>query len=86
MDGSITDGQLQEATVCLGQLYGLTILEINREVKRRASEAFPTVLGTLDAIHLSTAVWANLDAEPLVVFTFDNQMHICAQAMGIHTI
>ena len=31
-------------------------------------------------------LWANLDQEPLVVFTFDTQLRTCARAMGIHTI
>ncbi len=31
------------------------LFDMDSNMKRRASESFPTVIGTLDAIHLSTA-------------------------------
>ncbi len=88
MAGSISDAGIREATVYFGEIFeGFSIFEMNDHVKNRAAEAFPTAIGTLDAIHLSTAqLWANLDTEPLVIFTFDDQMRTCAQAMGMHAI
>ncbi len=56
-------------------------------VKSRAAQAFPTIIGTLDALHLSTAIlWAELDPEPLVVLTADARFRTCAQAVGLHAI
>lgn len=88
LDGSITDSQLEEALTCFVELSaGLRLFEMTAAVKRRAAEAFPTVIGTLDAIHISTArLWADQGVEPLVLFTFDHQMRVCAGAMGLHTI
>ena len=88
MEAMITDEQLEEVITHFNELYArLHVFDMNSRVKLRASEAFPTVIGTLDAIHLATAsIWARIDSEPLVVFTFDSQMRRCAQSMGLHAI
>ena len=88
LEGMISDRQLQEAVSYFNELYdGLITLELTPQVKNRAAQAFPTVIGTLDALHLSTAIlWSQLDAEPLVVFTADLQLRTCAQAVGLHAI
>ena len=62
------------------------MIEISRGIKQRASEAFPTVVGTLDAIHLSSALlWREHTDEEVLILTFDKQMSVCAGAMGMHT-
>ncbi len=67
-------------------LAGFYIVEITRAVKQRATEAFPTVIGTLDAIHLSSALlWRAHADEEVMIMTFDKQMSVCAGAIGIHT-
>ena len=88
LEAMLTDEQLEEAVTYLDELYGrLHVFDMTVRVKQRASEAFLTVIGTLDAIHLATAsIWANIDSEPLVVFTFDSRMRTCAQSMGLHAI
>ncbi len=62
---------------------GLHILEITPAVLERAAQSFPTVLGTLDALHLASALeWRS--AEPrLVLLTQDRQMATCARALGL---
>ena len=88
LEAMITDEQLEEAVTYFNELYErLHIFDMSPPVKKRASETFPTVIGTLDAIHLATAsIWANQEPGPLVVFTFDGQMRRCAQSMGLHAI
>jgi predicted nucleic acid-binding protein len=88
LEGAIGDQQLQEAASYLTDICaGLTIFELSPQVKRRATQAFPTTIGTLDALHLSTAIlWAELDPEPLVLLSADGQLRTCAQAVGIHAI
>lgn len=88
LDGAVTDSQLEEATTYLNELYdSLHVFDMDSNIKRRASESFPTIIGTLDAIHLSTAkLWADQGSEPLIVFTLDSQMRTCAQAMGMHAV
>jgi hypothetical protein len=62
----------------------ISILEMDDSVKRRACESFPTVIGTLDAIHLSSALlWRGASVSGLAIFTYDKQLALCATAVGI---
>jgi predicted nucleic acid-binding protein len=63
---------------------GFHIIELTDGVKERAAEPFPTVIGTLDAIHLSSAaLWAEPQGRrSLTILTADRQMERCAGAMG----
>jgi len=52
-------------------------------VLRRASEPFPTPLGTLDAIHLSTALlWRETAGDPLTMTTHNHELATAARATG----
>jgi predicted nucleic acid-binding protein len=88
LEGAIGDQQLQEAASYLMEICaGLTIFELSPQVKRRATQAFPTIIGSLDALHLSTAIlWAELDPEPLVLLSANARLRTCAQAVGLHAI
>jgi predicted nucleic acid-binding protein len=86
LENLVTDEQLAETREALQTaIGGLFLFEISAAVKRRASESFPTVIGTLDAIHLATALlWHQREsAEDLVLFSYDRQMITCARAMGL---
>jgi predicted nucleic acid-binding protein len=63
---------------------GIHIIELSDAVKERAAEPFPTAIGTLDAIHLSSAaLWAErAGRRSLAVLTADRRMERCARAMG----
>ena len=54
---------------------------------RRASEPFPTPVGTLDAIHLATALQVR-DSQGLqvVVATHDHQLTRAARAVGLDVL
>ena len=88
LENQITDEQLAEVQSILSEIVDSHyIFELTNQIKQRAAQAFPTVISTLDALHLSTAfMWRKQDESPFVLFTFDKQMQLCAQAMGIHTI
>ena len=88
LTGMLTDPELERAVSYFLELYdGIRIFEISNSVKSRASETFPTVVGSLDAIHLSTTLlWAARDASPCVLFTYDSQMKTCAHSLGIRTV
>jgi len=52
-------------------------------ILRRAAEPFPTVLGTLDALHLASALIGAQDLEsPPCILTHDEQLARAASAMG----
>lgn len=65
---------------------GMVLLPLDDQVKRRAAASFPTVIGTLDAIHLASAeLWSQGTGEDVAVFSLDRQMNTCAKAMGLAT-
>jgi predicted nucleic acid-binding protein len=61
--------------------------EPNRSVLTRASDPFPTSLGTLDAIHLATAaLWREERGEELVMATHDAELGLAARALGFRVV
>lgn len=60
------------------------VILIQQSVLERAGSPFSTALGTLDAIHLATAlVWMEERGEPLTLLTHDAQLGLAAQACGL---
>jgi predicted nucleic acid-binding protein len=68
-------------------IASLEIVEITSAVLERAAQPMPTQLGTLDAIHLATAVlWREFEGVELVMATHENALAIAAQAHGLVAI
>jgi len=62
-------------------------VEISRPILSRASSSFPTPLGTLDAIHLSTALaYRDIRGIKLTLATHDKMLANAARAMGLAVI
>ncbi len=60
------------------------MVPIQANILERAASAFPTPLGTLDAIHLATAlIWTEFKNEPLTFLTHDVELGIAARACGL---
>ena len=60
----------------------LEIYPLNDRILQRASETFPTVVGTLDAIHLASAIYIR-DAQPIdLLLTHDSQQATAARSLG----
>lgn len=56
-------------------------------ILRRASETFPMALGTLDAIHLATALaWSESLGTGLIFATHDQTLAKAAKAFGLKTV
>ena len=65
-------------------LNGLEVIELTHPVLARASQPLPTTLGTLDAIHLATALlWKEQVKEQLVMATHDSALTLAAKASGL---
>jgi predicted nucleic acid-binding protein len=61
----------------------IDLIPISEGIMRRAAEPFPTLLKTLDAIHLATAlVWAGQTQGPVTILTHDSPLGIAASACG----
>jgi predicted nucleic acid-binding protein len=68
-------------------LASLEIVEVTRTVLSRAAQPTATALGTLDAIHLSSALlWQERSSRTVLVATHDAALALCAQAHGLRTL
>jgi predicted nucleic acid-binding protein len=65
-------------------LEAVDLVLLQRPVLSRASEPFPTPLGTLDALHLATAlVYRERWRQDLVMATHDRDLALAARSFGI---
>jgi predicted nucleic acid-binding protein len=64
-------------------LEAVDLVLLQRPILARAAEPFPTPLGTLDALHLSTAlVWQDRMHRKLVMATHDRDLALAARSFG----
>jgi predicted nucleic acid-binding protein len=65
-------------------IASLELVEIDAVVLDRAAQPMPTELGTLDAIHLATALlWKEMSRMDLVMATHDGALGLAAKAHGL---
>jgi hypothetical protein len=65
-------------------LQNFDLCPVNSLVLRRASAPMPAVVGSLDAIHLATALlWQEENDDELEFLTHDRQLAIAAGACGL---
>lgn len=77
---------IRRATI-LSLVASLEIVEIDSVILNRAGQPMPTELGTLDAIHLATAIlWKELTRTELIMATHDVALGLAAQAHGFHVV
>ncbi len=68
-------------------LGGVEIVDVTRAVLTRASQPLPAPLGTLDAIHLATAlIWREEGEEAIAVATHDAALGLAARSMGLEVV
>jgi predicted nucleic acid-binding protein len=68
-------------------LESVEVVEPSRAVLARSASPMPTVLGTLDAIHLATALlWRENTGSDLVMATHDGSLALAARASGFRVI
>jgi predicted nucleic acid-binding protein len=60
----------------------LAIHPLDDRIMQRASETFPTVVGTLDAIHLATAASIRESQRLDFLLTHDSQLATAARSLG----
>jgi predicted nucleic acid-binding protein len=71
----------------LSIIASLELVELDPAVLDRASQPMPTELGTLDAIHLATALlWKEMTATPITVATHDQALGLSAKAHGLSVV
>jgi predicted nucleic acid-binding protein len=86
--GAVSESELaacREATYRL--IEETEIVELTRPILARASQPLPTALGTLDAIHLATAMlWREAATADLVFATHDAALGLAARAHGFRVV
>ena len=68
-------------------LESLEVVEVTAPVLARAAQPMPTELGTLDAIHLATALlWREHSGGDIVMATHDAALATAARACGLAVV
>jgi predicted nucleic acid-binding protein len=76
----------RRATI-LRLIASLELVEMDTVVLERAAQPMPTELGTLDAIHIATALlWKEMSRVDLVIATHDQALALAAQAHGLPVV
>ena len=71
----------------LSLIASLEVVDLDGAVLDRASQPMPTELGTLDAIHLATALlWKEMTGAGLVMATHDEALALGAKAHGLSVV
>ena len=70
----------------LEHLRAFDLIRLQAAVLERAAEPFPTSLGTLDAVHLASALLAREHYEDLVLATHDRELATAAEAVGFRVV
>ena len=85
---NLTDVEVASRRATILQLTAsLELVDIDAVVLDRAAQPMPTELGTLDAIHLATALlWRDMTRENLVMATHDGALALGAKAHGLPVI
>jgi predicted nucleic acid-binding protein len=80
------DVATRRATI-LALIASLELVEVDAVVLDRAAQPMPTELGTLDAIHLATALlWKDLARADLTMATHDGALALGARAHGLRVV
>lgn len=76
------DAVARRRALALDILAGVEIVPLTPRILERAADAFPTSLGTLDAIHLASALAVRDQLAPLVLATHDAELALAARSVG----
>ncbi len=86
--GALGDADLAARRRAVLQLLeAVELVQVAPQVLRRAADPFPTPLGTLDALHLATALaWREARGAALVLATHGAELGVAAAACGLDVI
>ena len=81
----LPDAEVARRRAKILELIGsLELVEVDAVVLDRAAQPMPTELGTLDAIHLATALlWKDMSHAHLTMATHDGALGLAARAHGL---
>jgi predicted nucleic acid-binding protein len=83
LEGRIADRDVAQLREELGIINdALYVIPVNEEILSRAGEAFPTTLGTLDAVHLASALMVRAATGLDRFLTHDRRLGLAAKSLG----
>lgn len=69
------------------RLDALELISVTEVVLEQAARPMPVALGSLDAIHLATALlWQQTQQRPVVMATHDRQLALASRALGLTVV
>lgn len=81
------DEAAERLSITAAWLDAVDLVLLRPPILSRASEPLPTALGTLDALHLATAlVWRDRMNQPLTMATYDAALGQAARAFGFEVL
>lgn len=85
---SLSDEEIAERFALLHKaIRTIRFVKFDDSILEKSSQPFPTVIKTLDAIHLATAIlWRNQEGVPVTFLTHDKQQAMTAKAMGFEVM
>ncbi len=88
LEKQVPDEEIASRREAVYRLFqSIEVVEIDRVVLARASQPLSTALGTLDAIHLASALlWREQSEADLVMATHDTALAAAARANGLRVI
>lgn len=87
LGGEMGDRELaRRRASTLELLSGFELVRLNRAVLDRASEPFPTLIRTLDGLHVASALLAQQRIRALSFATHDDDLATAALALGLRVI
>ena len=79
--------ELPRVARCVPGVESIEVVEVTAAVLARAAQPLPTEVGTLDAIHLTTALlWQEHTGSALVMATHDVALATAARACGLTVV
>lgn len=83
LSGHINDQNVAGIRIQVETIFRtIKLVEVNASILEPSSGSFPTVVGTLDAIHLSTAMILRKSVKIDTFLTHDKQLALAARSMG----
>lgn len=88
LNGSLSIDEAAERGAAVGEwLEAMDLVLLRPVVLGRAGDPLPVPLGTLDALHLATAlVWRDRSGQPLVIATHDAMLAGAARAFKFEVV
>jgi predicted nucleic acid-binding protein len=83
LKGAVTDNDVAELITKAHAIFDvIEFVALSQPILNRASQSFGTTLGTLDALHLATALWLGQGGVALTFLTHDGELALAARSVN----